>query len=565
MSAAQSTSDLQIAREAQMLPIEQIGEKIGIEDHDLEHYGQYKAKISLNLAQRLTATNPRADSRKLILVTAINPTPAGEGKTTTTIGLGDALNRLGKRATICIREPSLGPCFGMKGGAAGGGRSQVVPMEDINLHFTGDFHAIELANNLLAAAIDNHLHQGNHLNIDPRRITWRRVVDMNDRALRHVNVGLGGVGNSIPRETGFDITVASEVMAIFCLSQSLSELRQRLGDIIIGQTYDRKPIRAAELKVHGAMTVLLKNAFKPNLVQTLENNPAIVHGGPFANIAHGCNSVIATKLAMQLSEYTVTEAGFGADLGAEKFLNIKCRKADLQPNAVVIVATIRALKIHGGVALGDLSEPNPDAVARGVTNLEKHIENIHQFRLPAIVAINVFTSDTEDEIQVIQEKCDYLGVKIIRCDHWAKGGAGAEELAHAVVEVAEHHQTDFKVLYEDNATLWQKVKTIAQKIYGATEVLADKKLRAKFKQLQTDGYGDLPVCMAKTQYSLSTDPGLVGRPRNFDVPLRDIKLSAGAGFVVVLTGDILTMPGLPRIPSAEQIDIDDTGEVVGLF
>jgi len=560
-SARTLPPDIVIARRASMRPIDEIAAKLGIATDDLEHFGRYKAKVSLDLHKRL-ADAPRG---KLVLVTAITPTPAGEGKTTTSIGLADALNRIGKRATVCLREPSLGPCFGMKGGAAGGGYAQVVPMEDINLHFTGDFHAIELAHNLAAAVLDNHLHHGNALGIDPRRIVWRRVVDMNDRALRDIIIGLGGVNNAVPREAGFDITVASEVMAVFCLSESLAELRERLGRIILGYTRDRRPVTAADLKVHGAMTVLLKDALKPNLVQTLEGNPAFIHGGPFANIAHGCNSVIATKLAMRLSEYTVTEAGFGADLGAEKFMNIKCRKAGIAPHAVVIVATVRALKNHGGMDLKELHKPNLEALDKGVENLKKHIENIHRFGLPVVVAINSFSTDTDEEIRFIQDKCAYLSVKIVPARHWACGGEGAEELAQAVVDVAEHTKTDFSLLYPDTCTLWQKVGIICREIYGATDVLADKKLRDKFHALQDAGFGQLPICMAKTQYSLSTDPGLKGRPKNFDVPLRDVMVSAGAGFAVVLTGDIMTMPGLPKVPAAEMIDIDENGQVVGLF
>ena len=553
--------DIEIARAAPIRPIEQIAERLGIPDVDLEHYGKYKAKISLDLYYRLD----NKPTGKLVLVTAITPTPAGEGKTTTSIGLCDGLNRIGKRASVCLREPSLGPCFGMKGGAAGGGNAQVIPMEDINLHFTGDFHAIELAHNLLAAMLDNHIHHGNALGIDLRRIVWKRVVDMNDRALRNIVLGLGGVNNSMPREGGFDITVASEVMACFCLSESLDELRERLGRIIVAYSRDKKPITAADLKAHGAMTVLLKEALKPNLVQTLEGNPAFIHGGPFANIAHGCNSVIATKFSMRLSEYTVTEAGFGADLGAEKFLNIKCRKAGIKPDAVVIVATVRALKLHGGVPLKELSKPNVEALEKGVENLKKHIENIHRFGLPVVVAINHFSADTDAEIQCIRDKCAYLSVKIVRADHWLHGGKGAEELAAAVVDVIDNTKANFSLLYPDTCTLWQKVGIICREIYGATDVLADKKLREKFHQLQEAGFGHLPVCMAKTQYSLSTDPGLIGRPKNFDVPLRDVTVSAGAGFVVVLTGDIMTMPGLPKVPAAETIDIDDEGRTVGLF
>jgi formate--tetrahydrofolate ligase len=553
--------DIEIARLAKMLPIEKIAAKLGIADEDLEHFGKVKAKVSLDLYQRLS-DRPNG---KLVLVTAITPTPAGEGKTTTSIGLCDGLNRIGKKTTVCLREPSLGPCFGMKGGAAGGGRAQVVPMEDINLHFTGDFHAIGLAHNLLAALVDNHIHQGNKLEIDPRRIVWKRVVDMNDRALRDIIVGLGGTNNSMPHESGYDITVASEVMACFCLSESLHELKERLGRIIVAYTRDRKPITAADLKAHGAMAVLLKDALKPNLVQTLENNPAFIHGGPFANIAHGCNSIIATKLSMRLSEYTVTEAGFGADLGAEKFLNIKCRKSGIKPSAVVIVATVRALKLHGGVPLKELTKPNVESLDKGVENLKKHIENIHRFGLPVVVAINHFTSDTDAEIQFIKDKCAYLSVKIVTANHWAEGGRGAEDLAKAVVEVVENTKTDFSLLYPDTCTLWQKVGIICREIYGATDVLADKKLRDKFHALQEAGFGNLPICMAKTQYSFSTDPMLVGRPKNFDVPLRDVMVSAGAGFVVVLTGEIMTMPGLPKLPAAESIDINEKGEIVGLF
>ncbi|NLX98389.1 MAG: formate--tetrahydrofolate ligase [Rhodopirellula sp.] len=553
--------DIEIARACKTQPIADVAARLDISDDDLERYGKHKAKVSLDLYRRL-ADRPTG---KLVLVTAITPTPAGEGKTTTSIGLTDGLNRIGKRATVCLREPSLGPCFGMKGGAAGGGYAQVVPMEDINLHFTGDLHAIGLAHNLLAAVLDNHVHQSNKLAIDPRQVVWNRVMDMNDRALRNIIVGLGGVNNSVPRESSFDITVASEVMAVFCLSESLTELRERLGRMIVAYNRERKPVTAADLRAHGAMAVLLKDALKPNLVQTLENNPAFVHGGPFANIAHGCNSVIATKMAMRLSDYTVTEAGFGADLGAEKFMNIKCRKSGIRPDAVVIVATVRAMKHHGGVALNDLASVNLEALDKGVENLKKHIENIHRFGLPVVVAINSFSTDTPEEIQFIRDKCSYLSVKIVRADHWARGGAGAEELARAVVEVVEQTKTDFSLLYPDTCTLWQKVGIICREIYGATDVLADKKLREKFHALQESGFGELPICMAKTQYSLSTDPGLKGRPKTFDVPLRDVKVSAGAGFVVVLTGDIMTMPGLPKAPAAEMIDIDENEMVVGLF
>ena len=555
-------TDIAIARAAKIKPIGEIAAKLRIPDADLEHYGHYKAKVSLGYFHSLD----QAPTGKLILVTAVNPTPAGEGKTTATVGLGDALNRIGKRAVICLREPSLGPCFGVKGGAAGGGYAQVIPMEDINLHFTGDFHAIGAAHNLLAALLDNHLTQGNALNIDINRIMWRRVVDMNDRALRDIVLGLGGSANGIPRESGYDITVASEVMAIFCLSESLKELRERLGKIVVAYTRDKKPVTAADLKAHGAMTVLLKDALQPNLVQTLEGNPAFVHGGPFANIAHGCNSVLATKLGMRLADYTVTEAGFGADLGAEKFLDIKCRKAGLQPNAVVIVATIRALKMHGGVLKADLSKPNPAAVEKGAANLEKHIENIRLYNLPVVVAINHFTADTPEEVAVIEQHCKTLGVRAIKADHWARGSAGAENLARAVVELAEQPRpNNFQFLYTDEMSLWNKVRAIAQNIYGADNIMAEARVRTKFKDFEEAGYGRLPVCMAKTQYSLSTDPALLGRPKNFDVPIRDVKLSAGAGFVVVLLGDIMTMPGLPKVPSAEVIDINDQGEIVGLF
>ena len=555
-------SDLEIARQAKMLPIEEIAAKLRIPADDLERYGKYKAKVSLDFFHSLD----NAPMGKLILVTAINPTAAGEGKTTATVGLGDALNRLGKRAAICLREPSLGPCFGVKGGAAGGGYAQVVPMEDINLHFTGDFHAIGAAHNLLAALLDNHLAHGNALDIDVNRIVWRRVVDMNDRALRDIVIGLGGHANGIPRESGFDITVASEVMAVFCLSESLAELRERLGKIVVAYTRSKKPVTAADLKAHGAMTVLLKDALQPNLVQTLENNPAFVHGGPFANIAHGCNSVLATKLALRLAEYTVTEAGFGADLGAEKFLNIKCRKAGLQPNAVVIVATVRALKMHGGVAKADLGKPDPAAVEKGIANLEKHIENIRMFNLPVVVAINHFTADTDAELAIIEKHCRALGVRAIKAEHWARGGAGAEELAKAVIELAEQPlSNNFQFLYTDEMSLWNKVRAIAQNLYGADNIMAEARVRQKFKDYEAAGFGRLPICMAKTQYSLSTDPLLLGRPKNFDVPIRDIRLAAGAGFVVALLGEIMTMPGLPKAPSAEVIDIDNNGEIVGLF
>jgi len=554
-------SDIDIARAAEKRPIAEVAAKLNIDVDDLEMYGKIKAKIS---PEFIKSVKDRKDG-KLILVTAINPTPAGEGKTTTTIGLGDALNQIGKQASVCLREPSLGPCFGVKGGAAGGGYAQVVPMEDINLHFTGDFHAIGLAHNLLSAAIDNHLQQGNDLNIDPRRIEWKRVMDMNDRALRNVTIGRGGPAHGVPRETGFDITVASEVMAIFCLANTLAELKEKLGDAVVGYTYDQKPVTARDLKVHGAMTVLLKDAFSPNLVQTLEHTPAFVHGGPFANIAHGCNSVVATRLSMKLSDYTVTEAGFGADLGAEKFLDIKCRKAGITPSAVVIVATIRALKLHGGVPLKEVNNENLEAVAKGVENLKKHIENIHQFGLPVVVAVNKFVTDTDEEVKTVQSKCDYLGVQVIEANHWAEGGKGAVELAEAVVDLVENHENDFHYLYEDDMPLWDKVKTVAQKIYGADNIQGDQKLRDRFTALETAGYGNLPICMAKTQYSFSTDPSLKGRPTGFDIPLREVRLSAGAGFIVVLAGDVMTMPGLPKKPAAEVIDINENGDIIGLF
>jgi len=553
--------DIEIARQTDLLPIDAIAAKLGIDSEHLEHYGRVKAKISQDYCQSIAGN----DTGKLILVSAINPTPAGEGKTTTTIGLGDALNRIGKRATVCLREPSLGPCFGMKGGGAGGGHAQIAPMEDINLHFTGDIHAVSTAHNLLAAALDNYIHHGNARGIDLRRIAWNRVIDMNDRALRGIVVGLGGTANSFPRESGFDIAVASEVMAILCLSESLGELKERLGKIVVAQTRSRETVRAEDLNVHGAMAALLKDACKPNLVQTLEGNPALVHGGPFANIAHGCNSITATRLAMRLSEYTVTEAGFGADLGAEKFCNIKCRQTGLDPDLVVLVATVRALKFHGGISLKKIAEANVTAVEKGVDNLKKHIENIRRFGLPAVVAVNTFASDTEAEIECIRDKCADLGVEIVAASHHAHGGAGAEDLARTVVSVAENTQSVFKPLYPDDMKLWDKVRTVAQEIYGADDIIGDKLLRGKFRRLEEQGYGHLPVCIAKTQYSLSTDPSLKGRPRGFDVPVRDVKVSAGAGFVVVSTGDIMTMPGLPKTPSAESIDIDDQGQITGLF
>ncbi|HEY4848996.1 MAG TPA: formate--tetrahydrofolate ligase, partial [Methylocella sp.] len=522
----------------------------------------YKAKISLDYVDSLA---DRPDG-KLILVTAISPTPAGEGKTTTTVGLGDALNRIGKKASICLREPSLGPVFGMKGGAAGGGYAQVVPMEDINLHFTGDFGAIGLAHNLLSAMIDNHIHHGNELNFDVRRIAWKRVVDMNDRALRQITVALGGPANGYPREDGFDIVVASEIMAIFCLATSIKDLKDRLGRIVVGYTRDQKPIHAGDLNAHGAMAVLLKNALKPNLVQTLENNPAFIHGGPFANIAHGCNSVLATKTALKLSDYVVTEAGFGADLGAEKFIDIKCRKSGLRPQAVVIVATIRALKYHGGVDLKELNTENLDALTKGVTNLERHVNNIrNHFGLPCVVAINHFSFDTDAEIALLKRKMAHHEAPIVVCRHWAEGGKGAEELARAVVDMVDKVPGGFHFLYEESATLWDKATAIATKLYGASQVTADSKIRAQIKRLQESGYGHYPVCVAKTQYSFSTDANLRGAPSNHEINIREVRLAAGAEFVVLVCGEIMTMPGLPKVPAATKIDLDDSGKVTGLF
>jgi formate--tetrahydrofolate ligase len=556
-------SDIDIAQQAHMRRIHEVArDKLGIDDEHLEPYGYYKAKISLDYVDSL---KDRPDG-KLILVTAISPTPAGEGKTTTTVGLGDALNRIGKKASICLREPSLGPVFGMKGGAAGGGYAQVVPMEDINLHFTGDFGAIGLAHNLLSAMIDNHIHHGNELNFDVRRIAWKRVVDMNDRALRQITVGLGGVANGFPREDGFDIVVASEIMAIFCLATSIKDLKDRLGRIVIGYTRDQKPIHAADLKAHGAMAVLLKNALKPNLVQTLENNPAFIHGGPFANIAHGCNSVLATKTALKLSDYVVTEAGFGADLGAEKFVDIKCRKSGLRPQAVVIVATIRALKYHGGVELKELNTENLDALSKGVANLERHVNNIrNHYGLPCIVAINHFTFDTDAEIELLKKKMGHHEAPIVVCRHWAEGGKGAEELARTVVDMLDKVPGDFQFVYEDEASLWDKVTAIATKLYGARAVTADSKIRGQIKKLQDGGYGNYPVCVAKTQYSFSTDANLRGAPSGHEINIREVRLAAGAEFIVMVCGEIMTMPGLPKVPAATKIDLDDSGKVSGLF
>jgi formate--tetrahydrofolate ligase len=555
------THDIEIARAARLLPIDEVAGELGIGPDHLAPYGRHKAKVSLGLLEQLA----EAPSGKLVLVTAINPTPAGEGKTTTTVGLGDALNRLGKRAVICLREPSLGPCFGVKGGAAGGGRAQVVPMEDINLHFTGDFHAVTMAHNLLAALVDNHLHHGNQLGLDARRLSWKRVIDLNDRALRDVVVGLGGTGNSVPRETGFDITAASEVMAILTLASSLADLRERLGRIVVGRSFDRRPVTAADLRAQGAMTALLRDALAPNLVQTLENNPAFVHGGPFGNIAHGCNSLVATRLALRLSEYVVTEAGFGSDLGGEKFLDIKCRVGGLRPDAAVVVATIRALKCQAGVARTELDRPDPEAVARGLEHLAKHVENVRRFGLPALVCLNAFSADTAEETAVVLDAAGRLGVEVVRADHWARGGEGAEELAHAVLRQVDSGHADFRPLYPDSEPLMAKIKRIVREIYGADGVIADTRLRQKLRDLEAAGHGHLPICMAKTQYSLSTDPKLLGRPRNFDVPLRDVELRAGAGFVLVLAGDVLTMPGLPKLPAANDIDVDAQGRITGLF
>jgi len=553
--------DIEIAREADLLPIEDVGQRLGIDRQHLVHYGRDKAKISMEFCAEARGRK----EGKLVLVSAINPTPAGEGKTTTSIGLADGLNRIGQRAVLCLREPSLGPCFGMKGGATGGGYAQVAPMEDINLHFTGDIHAVSTANNLLAAALDNHLHHGNALSIDPRRVLWRRALDMNDRSLRQTVIGLGGTGSSIPRETSFDIAVASEVMAILCLSESTAELKERLGRMVVAQTREREPVYAADLNVHGAMAVLLKDALKPNLVQTLEGTPALVHGGPFANIAHGCSSVMATRLGMSLADYAITEAGFGADLGAEKFFDIKCRQADLEPDVAVLVATVRALKFHGGKARKALSKEDPEAVQKGAANLAKHVENIRRYGVPVVVAINAFSGDSQAEWEVLQRACDDLGVRVALSEHWARGGAGAQSLAEAVVETAETQAGQFQVLYPDEMPLWEKIRTVAQKIYGADDIAGDSRLRKQIAQLEEQGYGHLPVCLAKTQYSLSADPLLRGRPHGFEVPVREVRLSAGAGFVVVLTGDIVTMPGLPRVPAAEAIDLDENGQIEGLF
>jgi formate--tetrahydrofolate ligase len=554
-------SDIEIARDARQKPITEIGAALGIPGEALLPYGHTKAKLDHDF---LASLSDRPDG-KLVLVTAITPTPAGEGKTTTSVGLSDGLNRIGKKTVVCLREPSLGPCFGVKGGAAGGGYAQVVPMEDINLHFTGDFHAIGAANNLLAAMLDNHIHWGNALGIDARRVSWRRVVDMNDRALRNVVASLGGIGNGYPRQDGFDITVASEVMAIFCLATDMEDLQRRLGNIVVAQTRDRTPITASQLEADGAMTVLLKDALMPNLVQTLENNPAIIHGGPFANIAHGCNSVIATRAGLKLGDYVVTEAGFGADLGAEKFMDIKCRKSGLRPEAVVLVATVRALKMHGGVDKDALGAENVQAVTDGCSNLARHIRNVKSFGVPVVVAVNRFSADTDAEIEAVQAAARAEGTEAIMCTHWADGGAGTEALAHKVVSMVEGGDASFELLYPDEMSLWDKVETIATKLYGAAGIDAPAAVRSRFKQLQDGGYGHFPVCMAKTQYSFSTDQNLKGAPSDHTITIRELRLSAGAEFVVAVCGDIMTMPGLPRVPAANKIRLNGDGEVEGLF
>jgi formate--tetrahydrofolate ligase len=555
-------SDIEISQAAVMRPIIDVAaDKLGIPAEYVLPYGHYKAKISLDYIASLAG---RPDG-KLILVTAITPTPAGEGKTTTTVGLGDALNDIGEKALICVREPSLGPCFGVKGGAAGGGYAQVVPMEDINLHFTGDFHAIGAANNLLAALIDNHVYWGNKLDIDTRRVTWRRAVDMNDRALREIVTSLGGAANGYPREAGFDITVASEVMAIFCLATDLADLQRRLGQIQIGQTRDKKAVTASDLSASGSMAALLKDALAPNLVQTLENNPAFIHGGPFANIAHGCNSVIATKAALKLADYVVTEAGFGADLGAEKFFDIKCRKAGLKPDCAVIVATIRALKMHGGVAKDDLKKENLQALEKGFANLERHVQNLLRYDVPVIVSINRFSTDTEAEVALLRRLCAALSVECVLADHWAQGGVGAADLARAVVRTIKTKPSDFHPLYPDDMSLWEKTRTIAREIYGAADISADKNVRDRFAELEKEGFGKFPICVAKTQYSFSTNPDAKGAPSGHTIPIREVRLSAGAEFVVVICGDVMTMPGLPKVPAANNIELAPDGRITGLF
>ena len=555
------SSDIEIARKANMEPILDIGAKLDIPFKALRPFGHFKAKLSPTWLQNQS----KKKNAKLILVTAINPTPAGEGKTTTSVGLNDGLNAIGKKSIVCLREPSLGPCFGMKGGAAGGGYAQVVPMEDINLHFTGDFHAITSAHNLLSAMIDNHIYWGNKQEIDPRRVTWKRVLDMNDRALRNIVVSLGGVSNGFPRESGFDITVASEIMAIFCLSENLEDLEKRLGDIIIGYRKDKSPVFCRDIGADGAMTVLLKEALQPNLVQTLENNPAFIHGGPFANIAHGCNSVVATRAGLELGDYVITEAGFGADLGAEKFLNIKCRKANLKPDAVVIVATIRALKMNGGIPKDQLSKENVDALEKGSVNLLRHIENIKKFNLPAIVGINHFVSDTDNEVEKLLEIVSTSGSEAIVCKHWSDGSEGTKQLAQKVVEICDSNAADFQPLYKDDLPLIDKIKCVATEIYRASDISADKKIINQLNDWEKAGYGNLPICMAKTQYSFSADPNLLGAPEGHTIPIREVRLSAGAGFIVVICGDIMTMPGLPSVPAAEKIHIDKENLVQGLF
>ncbi|WP_415320445.1 formate--tetrahydrofolate ligase [Candidatus Pelagibacter sp. Uisw_092] len=556
-------SDIQIAREAKMQPINDILAKINVPDESsaFSPMGRHIAKINLEYLDTLK-DKPNG---KLVLVTAITPTPAGEGKTTTSVGLNDGLNKIGKKSIVCLREPSLGPSFGMKGGAAGGGYAQVVPMEQINLHFTGDFHAITSAHNLLSALIDNHIYWGNKLDIDARRIVWKRVMDMNDRSLRSININLGGVANGFPREDGFDITVASEIMAIFCLSNDLEDLEKRIGNITIAYTREKKPVYAKDLKAQGPMTVLLKDAIRPNVTQTLENNPAIIHGGPFANIAHGCNSVIATKTGLKLADYVVTEAGFGADLGAEKFLDIKCRKSDLKPSCVVIVATIRALKMHGGVAKDGLKTENVEALKKGLVNLQRHVENVKKFGLPVAVAVNHFIKDTDNEVKALIEFCDTIGVKASLCTHWANGGEGTKELASHVAELCEKNEDKFKFLYESKTPLFKKIETIAKEIYRADEVIADTKIRDQLKSFEDAGYGDFPICIAKTQYSFSTDPSLKGAPTGHSLPIREIKLSSGAEFIVVICGAVMTMPGLPRVPAADSIKLNKDGEIEGLF
>ncbi|SKC39015.1 formate--tetrahydrofolate ligase [Maledivibacter halophilus] len=554
-------TDVQIAQEAKMLPIVEIGSKLNLREDDLELYGKYKAKISLDVYERLKDK----EDGKLVLVTAINPTPAGEGKTTTNVGLSMALNKIGKKTVTTLREPSLGPCFGVKGGAAGGGYAQVVPMEDINLHFTGDIHAITTANNLLAALLDNHIHQGNKLDIDPRRVTWKRALDMNDRALRDIVIGLGGRGNGMPREDGFDISVASEIMAILCLATDMDDLKERLSKMIVGYTYDNEPVTAGELEATGSLALLLKDAIKPNLVQTLENTPAIIHGGPFANIAHGCNSVVATKLGLKLADYVVTEAGFGADLGAEKFFNIKCRYAGLNPDAVVVVATVRALKNHGGVPKAELGKENLEALSEGFGNLEKHIENVQKFGVPVVVALNKFPTDTDEELKLLEDRCKKSGANVVLSDVWAKGGEGGIELAEKVVELVESNRGEFKPIYDLNLPIKEKIEVIAKEIYGADGVEFSSKALKEIQKYERIGLDKLPICMAKTQYSLSDNPKLLARPRGFKITVKEIRASAGAGFLVALTGNIMTMPGLPKVPAANNMDILPDGEIVGLF